>query len=210
VIAPTYTYWGVALAVSLESMGIPLPGETALVAAALYAGHALNIWVLIAFASAAAIIGDNFGYWIGREVGFRVLLRYGGYIGLTESRIKLGEYLFQHHGGKIVFFGRFIALLRSLAALMAGLNQMSWPRFVIFNAAGGILWAACYGLAAFYFGKSIEAFTRPVGLALLLLGAVLLLLLLWFIRLHEAELLAKAERTFPGPVNRRKLRRSAA
>jgi membrane protein DedA with SNARE-associated domain len=113
-------------------MGVPVPGETALVAAALYAGktQVLNIWVLIAFASAGAILGDNIGYWIGREIGFRLLLRYGSYIGLTESRIKLGEYLFQRHGGKIVFFGRFIAFLRSLAALMAGLNQMSWPRFL--------------------------------------------------------------------------------
>ena len=110
-----YGYWGVALTIALESMGVPVPGETALVAAALYAGktQVLNIWVLIAFASAGAILGDNIGYWIGREIGFRLLLRYGSYIGLTESRIKLGEYLFQRHGGKIVFFGRFIALLRS-------------------------------------------------------------------------------------------------
>jgi membrane protein DedA with SNARE-associated domain len=208
-----YGYWGVALAIALESMGVPVPGETAVVAAALYAGKTqeLNIWVLITFASAGAILGDNVGYWIGREIGFRVLLRYGSYIGLTKSRIKLGQYLFQRHGGKIVFFGRFIALLRSLAALMAGLNQMSWPRFVVFNAAGGILWAVCYGLAAFYFGKSIERFTRPVGLALLLLGIVLFLVLLWFIRRHEADLVTKAERAFPGPVkSRRQLRRSAA
>lgn len=89
-----YGYWGVALAIALESIGVPVPGETALVAAGLYAGktQALNIWVLIAFASAGAILGDNFGYWIGREIGFRVLLRYGSYIGLTESRIKLGQY----------------------------------------------------------------------------------------------------------------------
>ena len=92
--AQEYGYWGVALAVGLESMGVPIPGETALIAAALYAGktQALNIWILIAFASAGAILGDNIGYWIGRELGFRVLLRYGSYIGLTESRIKLGEY----------------------------------------------------------------------------------------------------------------------
>jgi membrane protein DedA with SNARE-associated domain len=178
----------------------------------LYAGktQALNIWVLIAFASAGAILGDNIGYWIGREIGFRMLLRYGSYVGLTEGRIKLGQYLFERHGGKIVFFGRFIALLRSLAALMAGLNQMSWPRFVVFNAAGGILWAACYGLAAFYFGKRIETFTRPVGLALLLMGTVLFLVLLWFIRRHEADLVIKAERAFPGPAKRRqKLRRAS-
>lgn len=200
-----YGYWGVALAIALESMGVPVPGETALVAAALYAGktQALNIWVLIAFASAGAILGDNIGYWVGREIGFRVLLRYGGYIGLTESRIKLGEFLFQRHGGKIVFFGRFIALLRSLAALLAGLNRMSWPRFFAFNATGGILWATCYGLAAFYFGKQIEAFTRPVGLTLLLIGTILVLGSLWFIRRHEADLEMRAERAFPGPVKSR-------
>jgi membrane protein DedA with SNARE-associated domain len=209
----TYGYWGVALAIGLESMGVPVPGETALIAAALYAGksHALNIWVLIAFASAGAILGDNIGYWVGREIGFQVLLRYGSYIGLTESRIKLGEYLFQRHGGKIVFVGRFIALLRSLAALSAGLNQMSWPRFVVFNAAGGILWASCYGLTAYYFGKRIETLTRPVGLTLLVIGTLIFIGSVWFIRRHEAELAVKAERAFPGPVkSRRALRRSAA
>ena len=210
--AQEYGYWGVALAIALESMGVPVPGETALVAAALYAGktQALNIWVLIAFASAGAILGDNIGYWIGREIGFRMLLRYGSYVGLTEGRIKLGQYLFERHGGKIVFFGRFIALLRSLAALMAGLNQMSWPRFVVFNAAGGILWAACYGLAAFYFGKRIETFTRPVGLTHPQNPTHLFLVLLWFIRRHEADLVIKAERAFPGPAKRRqKLRRAS-
>ena len=208
--AQEYGYLGVALAVSLESMGVPIPGETALIAAAVYAGktQALNIWILIAFASAGAILGDNIGYWIGRELGFRVLLRYGSYIGLTESRIKLGEYLFKRHGGKIVFFGRFIALLRSLAALMAGLNQMSWRRFVVFNAAGGILWASCYGLAAYYFGKRIETLTRPVGLVLLVIGTIIFVGAVWFIRRHEAELAVKADRAFPGPVKRRKLRRS--
>jgi membrane protein DedA with SNARE-associated domain len=208
--AQEYGYWGVALAIGLESMGVPIPGETALIAGALYAGktEALNIWILIAFASAGAILGDNIGYWIGRELGFRVLLRYGSYIGLTESRIKLGEYLFKRHGGKIVFFGRFIALLRSLAALMAGLNQMSWPRFVVFNAAGGILWASCYGLAAYYFGKRIETLTRPVGLVLLVIGTIIFVGAVWFIRRHEAELAEKADRAFPGPVKRRKLRRS--
>jgi membrane protein DedA with SNARE-associated domain len=210
--AQEYGYLGVALAVSLESMGVPIPGETALIAAAVYAGktHELNIWVLIASATTGAIIGDNIGYWIGRELGFRMLLRYGSYIGLTESRIKLGEYLFQHHGGKIVFFGRFIALLRSLAALMAGLNQMSWPRFVVSNAAGGILWATCYGLAAYYVGKRIETLTRPVGLVPLVIGTIIFVGAIWFIRRHEAELAAKAERALPGPVKRRKLRRSGA
>jgi membrane protein DedA with SNARE-associated domain len=109
-------------------------------------------------------------------------------------------------------FGRFIALLRSLAALLAGLNQMSWTRFVVFNASGGILWATCYGLAAFYFGKQIETLTRPVGLALLLTGTIIFLGSLWFITRHEAELTVEAERAFPGPLRSRRqvrVRRSA-
>lgn len=205
-----YGYLGVGLAVGLESMGLPVPGETTLIAAALLAGktQALNIWVVIASASAGAIIGDNLGYWIGRELGLRLLLRYGHYIGLNESRIKLGEYLFQRHGGKIVFFGRFIALLRSLAAVLAGINQMSWPKFVLFNAAGGILWATLYGLAAFYLGRKIETFTRPVGLTLLIIGLVAVIVSLWFIRRHEAELELEAERAIPGPLRRKGPRRA--
>ena len=206
-----YGYLGVGLAVGLENMGLPFPGETTLVAAALLASktQSLNIWVVIACASAGAIIGDNLGYWIGRELGLRLLLRYGHYIGMNESRIKLGQYLFQRHGGKIVFFGRFIALLRSLAAVLAGLNHMSWPRFVLFNAAGGILWATLYGFAAFYLEKGIETFTRPVGLSLLIVGIIAVFVSLRFIRRHEAELEMKAEQAMPGPLQGKRPKRRA-
>lgn len=102
-------------------MGIPLPGETVLVLAALYAGthHDLSIWGVIASAAAGAILGDNIGYWVGREFGYRLLLRYGAYIGISDSRIKLGQYLFLRHGTKVVFFGRFVAL--------CGYSPHSWP-----------------------------------------------------------------------------------
>lgn len=205
-----YGYLGIAVVVGLESMGLPLPGEATLIAAALYAGktQALNIWIIIACAAAGAIVGDNLGFGIGREIGFPLLLRYGAYIRLTESRIKLGEYLFQRHGGKIVFFGRFVALLRSLAALLAGVNQMSWPRFLAFNAAGGTLWATLYGLAAFYLGREVETLRRPVGISLLLVGVIVVIIALVFVRRHETELEAEAERTFPGPLSRRRLKRS--
>jgi membrane protein DedA with SNARE-associated domain len=205
-----YGYLGIAVFVGLESMGLPFPGEATLIAAALYAGktQALNIWIIIACASAGAIVGDNLGFWIGREIGFRLLLRYGAYIRLTESRIKLGEYLFQRHGGKIVFFGRFIALLRSLAALLAGVNQMSWPRFLVFNAAGGTLWATLYGLAAFYLGREVETLRRPVGISLLVVGVIVVIIALVFLRRHETELEAEAERAFPGPLSRRHLKGS--
>jgi len=205
-----YGYLGIAVVVGLESMGLPLPGEATLIAAALYAGktQALNIWVIIACASTGAILGDNLGFWIGREIGFRLLLRYGAYLRLTESRIKLGEYLFQRHGGKIVFFGRFISLLRSLAALLAGVNQMSWPRFLLFNATGGTLWATLYGLAAFYIGREVESLRRPIGIGFLVVGVLVVIIALVFIARHETELEIEAEQALPGPLSKRHLRRS--
>jgi membrane protein DedA with SNARE-associated domain len=170
VIGPTtlimkYGSFAVAGVVCLESMGLPLPGEAILIVAAIYAGKTgdLNIVEVIAAAAAGAIVGDNIGYWIGREIGFRLLLRYGSHVGLTEGRIKVGQYLFQRHGGKIVFFGRFIALLRVLAALLAGVNRMSWPRFFFFNAAGAILWATVFGLGAYTLGEEIERLTKPAA-----------------------------------------------
>jgi membrane protein DedA with SNARE-associated domain len=98
----TYGYWVVGGIIALESMGLPLPGEATLIAAAIYAGSTqqLNIWLVIAAAAIGAILGDNIGYWIGREIGYRLLLRYGHYLQLTDARIKLGQYLFSRHGGK--------------------------------------------------------------------------------------------------------------
>ncbi len=152
-----YGYGAVALAVGIESIGIPFPGETMLIAAAVYAGstHQLSVTLVVVAAAAGAIMGDNIGFWIGREFGFRFLLRYGRYVRVTEPRIKLGQYLFLRHGGKVVFFGRFVAVLRALAAALAGTNRMSWLRFLAFNAAGGIAWATIYGFGAYLLGQQI-------------------------------------------------------
>ena len=129
----TYGLWLVFVLIMLESMGIPLPGETAFVSAALYAGttHGIGIVPVVAVAAAAAIVGDNIGYVIGCTVGFRLLVRYGRYVHLDEGRPKVGQYLFLRHGGKIVFFGRFVALLRASAALLAGSNRMAWSKFLL-------------------------------------------------------------------------------
>jgi membrane protein DedA with SNARE-associated domain len=98
----TYGYWAVGIIIGLESMGLPLPGETTLVLSALYAHKHLNIWGVIGSAATGAFLGDNVGYWIGREFGYPLLLRYRRYIGLSEEKIKLGQYLFLRHGGKVV------------------------------------------------------------------------------------------------------------
>jgi membrane protein DedA with SNARE-associated domain len=198
----SYGYWAVASIVAAESMGLPLPGETVLVVAALYVGahHDMSIWGLVASAAIGAILGDNAGYWVGRELGYRVLLRYGPAVGLSQGRIKLGLYLFQRHGGKVVFFGRFIAVFRALAAILAGVNRMDWRKFLAANAAGSIVWASAFGLGAYVVGQTLLHLTHPLALGLLGLAVVLAMAAAAFVRTHEAELQAKAERALPGPL----------
>jgi membrane protein DedA with SNARE-associated domain len=198
----TYGYWAVGGIVGLESLGLPLPGETALVLAALYAGghQDLSIWGIIISAAIGAVLGDNVGYWVGREFGYRFLRRYGGYVGLSDTRIKLGQYLFLRHGTKVVFFGRFVAILRILAAFLAGANQMDWRRFLIANATGGIVWACIFGLGAYLFGSALMQVTAALSTGLVLIAVLIIIGATWFLRRHEAELEAEAERVLPGPL----------
>ena len=197
-----YGYWAVAGIAAIESMGIPLPGETALVLAAVYAGthHDVSIWGIIASAAIGAMLGDNVGYWLGRRFGYRLLVRYGPSLGLSQDKIKLGLYLFQRHGAEVVFFGRFIAILRALAAVMAGANRMPWRTFLIANATGSIVWASSFGIGAYVFGKALLELTHTLALALLFIGVTVIIAAMLFVRTHEAELQAKAERAFPGPL----------
>jgi membrane protein DedA with SNARE-associated domain len=141
--------------IAMESAGVPLPGETALIAAAILAerGHYSIVWVIVV-AAAAAIIGDNIGYWIGRAGGRKLLERWGPIRRYAEKALPPGERFFEKHGGKTVFIGRFVAVLRVTAAWLAGITHMSWWRFIVWNAAGGIVWATGVGLLAFYFGKA--------------------------------------------------------
>jgi membrane protein DedA with SNARE-associated domain len=170
----TYGLWALFVLVMLESTGLPVPGETALVSAALYAGatQRFELWEVIAVAFAGAVTGDTAGYWIGRTLGFRLLARYGRHVRITEDRLKIGRYLFRRHGAKIVFFGRFVALLRVLAALLAGANHMPWPRFLAANAAGGLCWAAAFASAAYVFGDQVRRVEGPIAIGLLVLVAL--------------------------------------
>jgi membrane protein DedA with SNARE-associated domain len=197
----TYGYFAVVVVVGMESLGVPIPGETALVAAAIFAGEGkLNIYGVIAAAAAGAIIGGACGYWIGREFGFPIAYRYGHYVSLNEKRLKLGQYLFLKHGGKIVFFGRFVALLRTFAAFLAGVNRYSWERFSAFNAAGAILWAALFGAGGYLLGRAFEHYARPVAVAALVAAVIGGVFAARFIRYHEQALEEEAERAFPGPL----------
>lgn len=198
----TYGYLAVFLFVAIESIGIPFPGETMLVTAGIYAGttHRLSIIVVIMAAAAGAIIGDNIGYGIGRAGGYRLLRRYGKYIRLEEPRLKLGQYLFRQHGSKVVFFGRFVSILRTFAAFLAGVNLMHWRRFLFYNAAGGIIWATIYGVASYLLGSRITTLSKPVDFALIAVGAVAVVGTIVFLRINEERLIREAERSMPGPL----------
>ena len=191
-----YGYGFVGLIVMLESMGAPLPGESLIIGTAIYCAttHRLDIVWVIAVAIAGAIMGDNFGYLIGRSVGFRILSRFGRHIGLNEQRLKLGRYLFRRHGGKVVFFGRFIAVLRTFAALLAGANRMPWHSFLVYNALGGIGWAGGYGLAAYLLGQEARRLSGPFGIVIGTVAAVAVISAVLFLKRNESRLTQEAER----------------
>ena len=160
----SYGYFFLFLLVGVESFGIPLPGETALVTAAAFAATGrLNILLVIAVAAAAAIIGDNAGYWIGRRGGLALVSRYGRHVGLTDAKLKRARGFFDRHGAKTVFFGRFIALLRSWAAALAGIAHMPYSVFTFYNALGGIVWATVFGALGYAFGRNLPRLEHYLG-----------------------------------------------
>ena len=194
-----YGYWGVGIVVGLESMGLPLPGETILVLAAIYCATSgdMNIGILIAAAATGAILGDNIGYYIGKQYGYGLLLKHGKKIGVGESRIKVGQYLFKHYGGKVVFFGRFVALLRILAAFLAGVNRMPWPQFMVANAVGGVVWATVFGVGGYLFGQYIFQLHGVLAPIIMVGAAAAFFGFGYFMHRYEKSLVEVAEREIP-------------
>lgn len=158
----------VALVVGLECVGLPLPGETLLIAAAVYAGttHHLNIFFVILSATAGAVVGQTVGYGLGWAFGHRLLRRYGRHIGLNTRRLAYGRALFRRHGEKVVVISRFVVVLRTLAALLAGANRMRWTPFMMANLAGSIAWSAIYGVGAYYLGHEARHLAGPAAVAI--------------------------------------------
>jgi undecaprenyl-diphosphatase len=180
-----------ALLIAGESMGIPLPGETALITAAILAARGrFDIVTVIAIAAAAAIVGDNLGYLIGRRGGRKLLLTHPRLQRYGERVLATGEPFFERHGAKAVFLGRWFAGLRIAAAWLAGINHMHWPRFLFWNATGGIAWAASIGVLAYLLGESAEKVIRAAGLfgaAGVVAGGVAALLYVRLRRRRRAE-----------------------
>jgi membrane protein DedA with SNARE-associated domain len=159
-------YLALALLVGAESMGVPLPGETALVTAAIVSREGdLQIELVIAIAATAAIVGDNIGYLIGRRFGRRLLTRPGRWEARRRYALESGEAFFARHGAKAVFLGRFVAALRIWAAWIAGMTHMPWRSFLLWNALGGIVWAVTFGLLGYLAGEAVARVVERLGVA---------------------------------------------
>jgi membrane protein DedA with SNARE-associated domain/membrane-associated phospholipid phosphatase len=192
----TYGYAALFLLVGLESVGVPLPGETALLTAAAFAaqGH-LSILGVILGAALGGIVGDAAGYWIGRKGGLAVVRRYGRLLHIDEAKLDRARAFFQRHGGKTVFLGRFVSLLRMLAPVFAGVSRMPYGKFSRYNVAGGLCWATLFGSLGYGFGRSLPQLDKAVGqagamMALLLAIIVALVLLGQWLASHQDEVLA--------------------
>jgi membrane protein DedA with SNARE-associated domain len=194
-----YGPWIISVVVALESAGVPLPGETILVGAALLAAatNQIDIAVVVAAAAAGAIVGDGIGYTVGRRFGMPLLRKYGPYIRLDENRLLIGRYLFFRYGNGVVFFGRFIAVLRMFAALLAGANSMPAGRFFFFNVTGGICWACLFGFGAYAVGTEIFKISKALSLVSLGLFIVAGSAFSIVLRRYEIVLLRQAERELP-------------
>ena len=194
-----YGYWVVFFGVMLENAGIPVPGETILLAAGFFAAQGnFNLWQVMAIAAAGAVLGDNAGYWIGRKIGRGTIERYGRYVGLTPARIAHLDRFFEAHGDKTILVARFITGLRVFAALLAGSARMRWPTFALFNMLGALLWSLVITLVGFFFGRSWELLERWIkGAGLIALGSVVLIIIAMIVvrrrKLRREELEAEAE-----------------
>jgi membrane protein DedA with SNARE-associated domain len=179
--------------IAIETMGVPVPGETALIASALAAHDGeISIVILIILAASAAILGDNVGFMIGRRYGRRVFVKAGPMHRQRLALLDMGEPFFAKHGPKAVFLGRWVAGLRIASAWLAGMNKMSWPTFLFWNALGGICWATGVGLGAYYAGHAFEDAIGTIGIAgAAVVAAAIVGFFYWRHRKHKRELLER-------------------
>src|SRR5215204_4320508 len=177
-----YGYLVILFGVMLESTGVPLPGETILLAAGVLVqrGH-LDLGDAIVFGIMGAVIGDQIGYWVGREGGRPFVLRWGSYVFITPERLGRTEAFFERHGGKAVFLARFFSGLRVFGALVAGISRMRWGTFILYNALGGAVWATAVVLVGYFLGGSIGLVERWLGRATLMLVAMLALVVAFYL-----------------------------
>jgi membrane protein DedA with SNARE-associated domain len=177
-----YGYLIVFFGVMAESTGVPLPGETILISAGILVQRgSLDLGDAIFFGILGAILGDQIGYWAGREGGRPFILRYGRYVLITPERLERAEAFFARHGGKAVFMARFFSGLRVFGALVAGMSRMPWVTFILYNALGGATWATTAVLVGYFLGSSLGVVDRWTGRASVLLLALAVLALILYL-----------------------------
>jgi len=174
-----YGYWVIFFGVMLENAGIPVPGETILLAAGFFAyqGH-FHVWQVMAIAAGGAVLGDNAGYYIGHRIGRATLERYGRHVGLTHARVAHMDRFFASHGDKTILVARFITGLRVFAALLAGSSLMRWRTFAVYNMIGAVLWSFVITLAGYFFGRSwdlLERWVKGAGMIALAIAVVVVI-----------------------------------
>ncbi len=195
-------YAVVFVLVLAEALGVPLPGETAVVAAGAYAGATgqLSVWGVFAAAVVAAVAGSMAGYWLGHWGGYRLVRRFGRRVGVGDSQLKVARYLFDRRGVTVVALGRFVAVLRTYVSLLAGTARMAFPRFAAATVAGSVAWAALYAFASYSFGDVLHRVSTVVTVilvAVIVVGTVVAVLV---VRRHVGRLEAAAEAAYPGPL----------
>lgn len=188
--------------VALEASGVPLPGETVLVLAAGFAGRTghFSVFDVMFVAAGAAVIGDNLGYALGRYGGWPLLRRFRRLLHARDPDLKVGRLLFDRYGGRVVFLGRFVSILRTYAAFLAGVNHMRWRQFLLWNGAGGTTWAVTWTVLAYLFGARLSELSGLVRWTLLLAAGVLAVSATLVVRRRWARLRADAESAYPGPL----------
>ena len=195
----------VAVLICLESICLPVPGETVLILAAVFAGtrHQINIVSVVLTAAIAAIVGQIIGNLIGRQFGYRLMSQYGGYLHITGGRMKLGEYLFLRYGTAIVILARFVPVLRSIIGILAGANRMPWPSFLFGNIVGALMWTSVIGYLSFLFGNMVHRVGHWIAIVIGVLAVTAIVVGVNFLRRHEERLMAEAELALPGPLESR-------
>lgn len=190
-----YGYLATFIAITLASSGVPVPAGELLIAAAVYASntHRLNLSTLLIVGSLGAALGGAGGYFVGRLLGVAALHRYGRFVGLDAAKVRLGRYLFVMHGGKIVFFLRFIALVGPFGGVLAGANRMTVGRFLTFNVLGAIVWTIVFGAGGYLFGSFFEAVGRTAGIVAVVITLGVIVAAALYIHRQGAELQAKAD-----------------
>ena len=190
-----YGYPFITVMLMLECAGILVPGETLMLAASLLASHGhLSIWRVVGAAAAGAALGNVGGYLIGRVLGHQLVGKYGNRIGLTPERMALGRYMFACHGGKMIFFGRFAAILRSFCPVLAGANDMPWRPFLAWTMAGAAAWPSIYCFTVFSLGSAAKRLSGPANIAFGITALIAIITVLCLAKRNESRLTQAALR----------------